>query len=67
MVEAQDVSDDHAGGHRELAERAQVISLPRLSSANTLNNVLQAYNTMIRAEKQGEKRSKRPKSVYFGK
>lgn len=54
MVEAQDVSDDRAGGHRELAECAQVISLPRVSSANTLNNVLQAYKTMIRAEK-GEK------------
>lgn len=56
MVEAQDVSDDRAGGHRELAECAQVISLPRLSSANTLNNVLQAYKTMIRAEKEAEKR-----------
>lgn len=55
MVEAQDVSDDRAGGQRELAECAQVISLPRVSSANTLDNVLQAYKTMIRAEKEGEK------------
>lgn len=55
MVEAQDVSDDRAGGHRELAECAQVISLPRLSSANTLNNMLQAYKTTIRAKKEGEK------------
>lgn len=55
MVEAQDMSDDRAGGHRDLAECAQVISLPRVSCANTLNNVLQAYKTMIRAEKGGEK------------
>lgn len=58
VVKAQDMFDDHAGRQRESAEGAQVISLPGVSSPNALNKMLQAYKTMIRAEKGGGKRSK---------
>lgn len=53
MVKAQDMFDDHEGWQREFAERAQVISLRRVSGTNTFDNMLQAYKTMIRAERVG--------------
>lgn len=55
VVKAQDMFDDHERWHREFAQRAQVISLCRVSSTNAFDNMLQAYKTMIRAEIEGEK------------
>lgn len=52
MVKAQDMFDDHAGGQRESAECAQVMSLLRVSGPSTFNKMLQAYKTMIREERK---------------
>lgn len=56
MVKAQDMFDDHEGWQREFAECAQVINLCRVSSTNAFDKMLQAYKTMIRAEREGEKK-----------
>lgn len=58
VVKAQDMFDDHEGWQRELAERAQVIGLRRVSSTNAFNKVLQAYKTKITAEEEGGKKVK---------
>lgn len=55
VVKAQDMFDDHEGWQREFAERAQVIGFRRASGTNTFDNMLQAYEIMIRAERVGEK------------